>query len=796
MTPEDRERRWEKARHLIHENGVSYNVYGDPRGMERPWSLSPVPVLIAAEEWSALAAGVAQRARLLDLLLADLYGEQRALAEGWLPPELVFAHPSFLRAVYRARVPDGRWLPLYGVDVVRGPDGRFRALADRTQVPSGAGYALENRIVVARALPELFRACNVERLALFFRTLQETLAGTARHNRDKARVVVLTPGPYSATFFEQAYLAQYLGYTLASGGDLAVRDERVYLKTLSGLQLVDVILRRVNDDYCDPLELRPDSVLGVPGLVQAVRQGNVALANPLGTGVLHTTAILPYLPQIARHLLGEELALPSAETFWCGDPAAMAVVRDRFDRLVFKPTFPEGFTLPVFVAGLAQGERDRFRACVEAAPRHWVAQEQIAVSTTPSLDEDTLAPRALVLRAYAVAVAKDGYMVMPGALSRVARDRDNPDVSMQVGAGSKDTWVMGAGPVSAFSLLPPPSFPVAISRGGGDLPSRAADNLFWLGRYAERAESIARLARVVAARLHDGPAEQMLAVDSEAMILFRALAAQTEAPLPHPADLATAESQLLLAVLDVERNGSLAAVAQRTLRVARMVRDRLSADTWRVIATLDHVLGVRAIEETRSRLGAITGLLDRTVQTLAAFSGLAMESMTRGQAWRFLDIGRRLERLASMALLLRNTLARRTEREAPTLEAILAVADSGITYRRRYLASLQTAPVLDLLLMDESNPRSAVFQLRALVEHVHALPPQLDAGIRSPQVRFAMAALAEVQAADVELLAATDMDGVRGDLERFVARVEAQIPAISDSLSSTYLNHAPVSRRS
>src|SRR3569623_1276692 len=302
LGPTELRRRWREALHLIHENGVSYNVYGDERGMERPWSLSPVPVLVAADDWAQLATGVAQRARLLDRLLADLYGPQRSLVEGWLPPELVFRNPSFLRPLHGVSLPRARWLPLYGVDVVRAPDGRFMVLADRTQAPSGAGYALENRIVVTRALPDLFRECNVERLALFFRTLQDALARLAPHNRDNPRVVLLTPGPHNASYFEQAYLAQYLGYTLAGGGDLPVRDDRVYLKTLSGLQLVAVNLRRVNDDFCDPLELRPETLLGVPGLVQAVRQGTVALANPLGSGLLQTVAMLPYLPAIAWFL--------------------------------------------------------------------------------------------------------------------------------------------------------------------------------------------------------------------------------------------------------------------------------------------------------------------------------------------------------------------------------------------------------------------------------------------------------------------------------------------------------------
>jgi uncharacterized circularly permuted ATP-grasp superfamily protein/uncharacterized alpha-E superfamily protein len=804
LGPAEMERRWSKARHLIHENGVSYNVYGDPRGMERPWSLSPVPVLIGPEEWARVSAGVAQRARLLDLLLADLYGPQRALTEGWLPPELVFAHPSFLRPLHGTRLPRGSWLPLMGVDLVRGPDGRWRALADRTQAPSGAGYALENRIVVSRALPDLFRECNVERLALFFRTLQETLARLAPHNRDNPRVVLLTPGPYNATYFEQAYLAQYLGYTLTSGGDLTVRDDRVFLKTLSGLQPVDVILRRVNDDFCDPLALRPDSVLGVPGLVQAIRQGNVALANPLGAGLLQTTALLPYLPRIARALLGEELLLATAETFWCGDAAALPEVLARFDHLVLKPTFAEGFTHPIFVATLNAEERASMRARVVASPREWVAQEHVPASTTPFFMEGKPLPRALVLRSYAVA-APDGYVVMPGALARVAGSSNNPEVSMQVGAGSKDTWVQSSGPVSTFSLLRSSSTAVELTRGGGDLPSRTADNLYWLGRYAERAEGIARLARVVLSRLQDAPvvsvANPVGGTGTEISTLFQALSAQTELELPSAAPIEVGrpqpanEEQLLKMLLDPEHAGSLGAVGRRVLRAARMVRDRISADTWRVLTTLDDDLRPPSREDLRPlTLGAAVALLDRTVLALAAFSGLAMESMTRGQAWRFLDMGRRLERATTLVLLLGSTLGRRAESEAPVLEAILEIADSGMTYRRRYLANLQASAVVDLLLTDEGNPRSVIFQLRALVDHLEALPAPAGAGLRSAQARVAIAVLAELQLADALALTEVNAEGTRPALAALLARLAQQLPALSDSLSSSYLNHAVVSR--
>jgi uncharacterized circularly permuted ATP-grasp superfamily protein/uncharacterized alpha-E superfamily protein len=793
-------RRWDKAKQLIHENGVSYNVYGDPNGMERPWNLSLIPVVIGPEDWQRLARGIEQRGRLLSALFADIYGPQRSLTEGWLPPELVLGNPNFLRAAHGLAVPHDDWLPLFGADLVRAPDGNFQILEHRVQAATGAGYALENRIVVSSALPEAFRECNVERLAPFFRVLRETLQERAPHNRDNPRIVLLTPGEYDATYFEQAYLAQYLGFTLVNGGDLTVRDDRVFLKTLGGLQPVDVIVRRLNDDYCDPLELRTDSMLGVPGLMQAARSHNVAIANPIGTGALQTAAILGYLPAICRGLLGETLALPSVATWWCGDPAALPEVLARFDELVLRSTFPEGNASPIFTATLAAGEREALKARIVARPGSWVAQSYVYPSTTPLLDEGGISPRPLVLRCYAVATGNRDYLVMPGGMARVAPAELGAEVTMQLGARSKDVWVLSNEAVSPVSLLPPAQRAVALSRGGSELPSRAADNLYWLGRYAERAEGVARLARVVGARLSELRGQPDLDRSSEFGPLLAALRAQNEflysvdIPVEEAPNLADAEAQLIGAVRDQECLGSLAAVVRATLRSGRLVRDRISTDTWRVLAALDEELERIVAVDGNDRLSTLVDLLNRVVITLAGFSGLAMESMTRGQSWRFLDMGRRLERAVTLLTLLRATTVRITDRERPLLESVLEIADSGMTYRRRYLAMLQSAPVVDLLLADEGNPRSVVYQVRALVDHVRALPSLPGAGVKSPQLRLALEAQSQLELAEIDRLCAVDAAGARPALDALLRKLGTVLPALSDSLSDSYLNHASVPR--
>jgi uncharacterized circularly permuted ATP-grasp superfamily protein/uncharacterized alpha-E superfamily protein len=792
--------RWEQARQLLRDHGVSYDACGDAQGGgggTRPWNLSPIPMVIGADAWAVISDGLGQRARLLDRILADLYGPRRLLAGGELPPEIVHAHPGFLRACAGIVPAGGRHLPLYAADLVRSPDGRFVVLADRTQSPSGVGYALENRIVLSRSLSNVFRDSNVVRLATFFRTLRRTLSESAPHNRDNPRIVLLTPGPYNATYFEQAFLAQYLDLTLARGDDLVVREHRVYLKTLGGLRPVDVILRRVNDDFCDPLELRAGSSLGVPGLVEAVRSGNVAVANPLGSGLLQTAAIMPFLPGLCRTLLGEELKLSSVPTYWCGNPRALAYVESHLAELVIKPAFPMGPTAPVFGPELSRSERDEWRLKLRASPRQFVAQDCVVLSTVPTLAKDELSPAHLWMRAFLVADG-EGYEAMPGALSRVGRPGESFALSLRPGGESKDTWVLGGGPVSTFSLLPSPSAPVNLSRSGGDLPSRVADNLFWLGRYAERTETTARLARAAAMRLsdQDGPSDGEATVDA----LLLALAAHTrvdrpagtEGPgrAPHAGWLAAAERFLFATVFDDEL-GTLAATASETHRVARTIRDWISTDTWRTVAELNQELSRPRILSTRgtlSTLGALVTLLDRVVMIIAALSSLAADSMTHGHAWRFLDMGRRLERGACLAALLRGTL--NPPPDPSLLEELLEIADSLTTYRRRYLATLQVAPVLDLLLTDETNPRAVVFQVATIARHVEALPR--DTGRpRTPEETLVLSALADLRLADVTGLCEHADPRL---LMALLDRVGSLLRGLSDSLSGAYFNHAVLSR--
>ena len=794
LGPPELVRRWREAKQLIRENGVTYNVYGDPHGTARPWQLDPIPLLIPTAEAATLERGLVQRGHLLEAILADLYGPQRLLKDGLLPPELVFPNPGFLRPVHGIRVPAGRYLHLYAANLGRGSDGRWLVLGDRTQAPSGAGYALENRIVMTRTLPEAFRDCKVQRLAPFFQALRDTLRSLAPRNKDNPRVVLLTPGPYNETYFEHAYLARYLGYTLVEGGDLTVRDNRVYLKVLGGLQPVEVIFRRLDDDFCDPLELRPDSFLGVPGLVHAVRSGNVAVANALGTGLLETPALAAFLPALCRALLGEELALGSARTWWCGDPGSLRDVLDRLPDLVIKPTFPASRLEPAFPAELSATQRAALVERIGHRPRDYVAQERLDLSFSPVLEGDQLVSRKLVVRAYLAAQVGGGFAVMPGGLTRVSASADTTVVSMQRGGGSKDTWVLAEAEVGDFSLLPAANGRVTLTRSGGDLPSRVADNLFWLGRYAERAEGLTRLLRGIVVRLTERPG---LADCPELPALLKALADQADPKWPRPVapgGAADPFARVFPAVYDRADPNSLVSVVGSLRLVASVVRDLISLDMWRVVNTLsDFPVPANSADDDGPTPADLLDLLNRTVITLAAFGGLAAESMTRGDVWRFLDMGRKLERSLHTIGLLKATLVRPPAQEGPLLDAILEVADSAMTYRRRYLGSLRAEAVLDLVVEDETNPRSLAAQLAALADDVDHLPRPAGSAGRAPEQRFALAALGSVRLAEPDRLAAVEGD-TRPALAELLDHVGGWLPILSDAITQQYLSHLQTSR--
>jgi uncharacterized circularly permuted ATP-grasp superfamily protein/uncharacterized alpha-E superfamily protein len=775
--------RWEGAKRAIRDNGVTYNVYGDPQGVDRPWTLDMMPLLISSAEWSRIEAALLQRSRLLNAILTDLYGPQRLLHDGLLPPSLVLSNPAFLRPLHGVPVPNGVYVHLLAVDLARSPDGQWRVVADRAQAPSGAGYALENRIVLSRSLPEAFRDCHVQRLGAFFRAHRDALMTLAPvERREHPRVVLLTPGPLNETYFEHAYLARYLGFTLVEGADLTVRDSKVFIKTLEGLRPVDVVLRRLDDSYCDPLELRPESMLGVAGLVEAVRARQVTVANALGSGLVEAPAVGAFLPDLSRHLLGEELLLAPARSWWCGHPDDLQYVLAHLDELVIKRSFPPAARQPVFGRTLTAEQKNGLRNALLAHPESYVAQSEVALSTASVWTGTDLEPRQLVLRAY-VASSGDAMTVMPGGLTRVGAAADIPIVSMQRGGGSKDTWVISDGPVTGVSLLAPRRVSVRRERLDSGLPSRVADNLFWLGRHIERVEQIARLLRSLLSYM---TREDMSEDTPEVVALLQVLAALELIPARMLERVSLPElEQGVAALFRFDSKSALRGAIGEVRRIAAAVRDRLSLDTWRILHQLQQDFVVR---HHRVQIDDVQAYLNRMITDLAAFSGMEMESMTRGHGWLFLDVGRRLERSLAITRLVRAAVTASSS-HLPMLEPMLAVADSAMTYRRRYFAEAQLPPVLDLLLADGTNPRALVFQLTVMAALVAQLPREPKSSQDGLESRIVHAREA-VAAADFDALGEPGADMAFELLLDLLDLVEDDLRRVSDAITLQYFSHA------
>jgi uncharacterized circularly permuted ATP-grasp superfamily protein/uncharacterized alpha-E superfamily protein len=781
--------RHNKAQRILRDDGATYNVYGDPQN-SRTWALDPVPLLLDSTEWATIEAGLLERAELLDLTLKDLYGPRDLIRYGVVPPEVVFSHPGFLRACQGIRLRGEHQLILHACDMVRAADGSMVVMSDRTQAPSGAGYALENRTVMSRVLPSVFRDSHVHRLALFFQSLRNKLSELAPTD-SLPRIVVLTPGAYSETFFEHAYLANYLGYSLVQGGDLTVRGDSVWMKSLNGLSRVDVILRRVDDFYCDPVELKADSHLGVPGLLEAARAGRVAIANSLGSGVLENPALLKYINAIGRHFLGRKPRIPSATTYWCGDDDDYRFVMKNLERLVIKPSFRRPGWNSVRLDELRGEARDRLLRRMREDRLHFVAQESLAASRSPTLVNGELLGRPSVLRSFAVA-SESSYTIMPGGLTRVGLTDETLIVTNQRGSVSKDTWVIASEPEKQVSLHEAGRARQARTAQPGELPSRIIENMFWLGRYAERAECAMRYLRTVFVQLN---ANDALPVTLQRRLLQGVTSLTSTYPGFVSADAALLESpeaELLAVILDRSRPGSVAACLNAMLTAADETKERLSADTQRIVNDIRDQLWT--LEETlRNGLGAAPEeSLDPLVTSLLAFAGLAQESMVRGFGWRFLEMGRRIERALQTISLLRSLLGTASDPDAQDglLESALLSVEMLITYRRRFRGELDVGNALLTLLLDQGNPRSLLYQLAKLREHVDELPVrEMHTGL-SEECRSVIEAYSLLQLSRVEDLAEVDAESAqRLRLDQLLARVQHLLSLTADQVSQRYFDH-------
>ncbi len=787
---EEFERRQASARATVQDNGVTYNIYDDRDGHARPWQLDIVPFILSPADWKAIEAAVLQRAMLADLLLRDIYGPQRLIQDGVLPPHLVTGHPQFLRPLMGAAPAQGVHVHLYSADLARGPDGSWKVMASRADAPGGLGYALENRLIVSQTFPESFGDMRVARLAAFFNAYRESILELGTTRRDRA--VLLTPGPYNESYFEHVYLAHYLGLTLVQGDDLSVRDGEVFLKTLTGLERVSAIFRRVDSDFCDPLEFRGDSALGVPGLAEAVRAGGVVLANALGGGVIESPAMDAYLPNISRTLLGEDLKIPDIATVWCGTEwgrkealarIGQSVLRDAFDA---RPLFSRNSSARLG-ADMSANERERILARLDRRGETLVLQEISPLGLAPVFENGGFGARPISLRVFA-AWTPSGWVVMPGGLTRVAANDTVRALSMQSGASSKDAWVISTTPVDNFSLLAGGGRALEIKRTGEAAPSRAMDNLFWLGRYAERTESFVRILRAVTSRVSDEPAGA-LEVARKLLIPF---SQSSDTPIEEIADEEALARELQLLIYSPRHSRGLQRLLLRVEQTAWSVRDRISLDTWRTIHTLTVNEDLPDLKAPFEIAGA-RFYLDALVRRGAALSGLSAENMTRGPNWLFMDLGRRLERARHAAWLIRQTVAAPDARETEHMRTLLEICDSAMTYRSRYLNIFQLVPFVDLLLLDEDNPRSCAFQLAAIESHLRELP-RITLAQRSDLPRtIAHEMRCAAANANPARLAFCEA-GMRPGLIELTDAITSSAAELSDAIADAYFQHASRSR--
>ena len=782
------------AQRMIRDHGVGYSGYEPKLTAAHPWRLDPAPMLIAPDEWRELEFGLCQRARLLNAVVQDIYGEQKLLRQGQLPAALVYGNENFLRPLHKVSPESGTHIQMLAFDLARGTDDRWWVMSNRVQSPAGAGYALENRVAVSRALPDVFREVSAHRIGGFFQAMSDGFSSLAR--RESPLITLLTEGPHAPAYLEHAYLARYLGYQLVEGEDLTVRDAKVYLKTLDGLKQVDLILRRMPGDLCDPLELRTDSATGVAGLVSAVRAGNVVVANSLGSGVVESEALKAFYPGLCEQMLGEALSLPSIATWWCGQENEREYVIKNLDRLQVRSTFNStsilhGQANSIQPKDLSAAERAALIQDIRLNGHNFFGRETPAFSTAPVWRDGKLQPMPVAIRLF-VCFDGNGYRLMPGGLGRVAETGDATSLMETRGELSKDIWALSDSTPSTFTRIAGEGQPVALIRSGANLASRAADNLFWLGRYVERAESSLRLLRSMIQRLAGEAGgrddTKILARLTRALIELGHLPESAET-LASAGELRTLERELARMLAEPTGPSGLLTLLADLDHIASLVRERLSVESWRFINNL-HARAAYEGAVIRLDLDAAVSVLNNMLADLAAFSGMQMENMTRNLGWQMLDTGRRMERASHMTALLRAMAVDGDPEKDGRLDLLLELGDSAMTYRSRYFTAPRLAPVVDLLLFDDTNPRSVAFQIRKLAAHAQALPGAGGHAVLPPEEHLIESLNSRLRLGNADsLIAARTDDGERSELKTFLDAFEDETLLYSNALARKYFSH-------
>jgi uncharacterized circularly permuted ATP-grasp superfamily protein/uncharacterized alpha-E superfamily protein len=778
---------------MLTENGVTYNIYGDPNGLNRPWKLDNIPFLISKEEWASIETGLSQRAQLLNFILEDIYGERKLIKEGILPMELIYNHAGFLRPCNGIRQRGKHQLILYSADIAKNTKGRLWVVNDRTQAPSGSGYALENRTTMTRVIPELFEGLKVRHLSPYFSALRNGLNEIAPHKNLNPRIVILTPGSSNETYFEHSYLSSHLGFTLVQGNDLIVKDNFVWLKTMGGLERVDVILRRVDDIYCDPLELKAESQLGIPGLLQCVRSGNVALANPLGSSVLENPGLMPFLQLISRYFLNEDLIIPTIASWWCGQQRELQYVLENIKTLVIKKIHrnPTGSS-SIDGASLSNSQLEACKQQIRLNPSLYVGQEKVEISVSPSLIDGKIIPQKVLFRSFLVS-NQDDYVAMAGGLVRSSADATNFLISSQTGGFSKDAWIISPEPGRVVNVLreTPES---AVETYHDMLPSHAAENLFWVGRYTERILGNARFLRTVMQFLSEG---NKLITDINRQTERSLLEAFTKYSYTLPGFVGEDADELFTdpwkelkdVLYNEKRTGGIKYNFSQFHKAIHEVRDHWSTDTWRVIRGMEEGLQ-NGIPLTHHGHLQMIHALDSLITSIVAFIGLNRESISREQGWMMLDVGRKIEQsLLTIAMLRTNLVKKYSEQVEYNLQQSVLMSNEGlVNYRYKYRRPLQNLLVIDLLIFDPNNPRSLTYQVVRLKSHLQNLPKNNGGKSLTEYERLILEADTLIKLADKTLLAVSDEEGYT-HLEIFLSRLHQILSAIPGVISKAFFKH-------
>lgn len=779
---------------LLSENGVTYNVYNDPKGFNRPWNLNVVPFVIHQKEWETVERGIQQRAEVLNLILKDIYGKRELLKHSILPPEVVYAHRGFLRSCDNIQYKTAKQLQIYAADLARGPDGRMWVVNDRSQAPSGMGYALENRFSISKIIPELFTNINIKQPSTFFNDFNQLLFNAAPTNKDNPTVVILTPGPHNETYFEHSYLSSFLGYPLVKGNDLVVRNGKVWLKSLNGLKQVDVILRRVDDVFVDPLELREDSFLGVAGLLEAVRLQNVAIINPIGSGVLENPGLIPFMKNICKYFLDEDLILPQIASWWCGQEQERDYVINNLKSFVVKRIDRSHRESIFFCEFLTKAELKDLKLKILTNPFQYVAQEKIYFSTAPNLVDGQLEPRKIVSRTFAIA-KEDSYSVMPGGLVRVAAEREKLLVSNQRGGTSKDFWIISDDSQHNIQLY---SWNKTISNytsNINDVPSYTAENLFWSGRYLGRTMLTARYLRMVLNQMTNVQYNVRKSESESLNILFQSITSITGTYPGFIEDKATMKDplkEIKSIVLDENRIGSFAQTLISLNNSYYSLRNLWSKDMWRVSEDTQK-LWRNFKEEEHYSVQTLIKFFDKIITRLIAFMALTEESILVKQGLLLYFIGLQLEQATMTITKFRSliTVKYDEELEYEILESLLGSHESLNIYRYSYQSYLSLENVINLLLLDGDYARSLNYQINRLKKDIDQLPGSQLKSNRSVSQKKINEALNKIENIDINYLLKVDKkSSMYINLDKLLSDLSDLFYEISLSISDKYFNHS------